>query len=583
MTTAPPDPTTRAESEPTAAPTGDASPAPMTPREIITALSGLMMGMLVAILSSTVVSTSLPRIIADLGGGQSSYTWVVTATLLAMTVSTPVWGKLADIFDRKLLLQLSLGLFTIGSVLAAFSQSAGQLIACRGVQGLGVGGLMSLAIIVISDIISPRERGKYMGVLGGVMSIGTIGGPLLGGLVTDAVGWRANFFLVVPLSLGALIVIQKTLHLPKRDRGPVRLDYLGAVLVTASVSTLLIWVTLAGSEFDWASTTSYVMVGGSLLAAVLFVLVERRAASPLLPMWLFGNRTVVLTVIASIAVGVAMFGTTVFLSQYMQLARGETPTTSGLLTLPMVLGSVVSSIIIGQLISRTGVWKRYMVTGTLFLTVGLALMGTIHYDTPFWHLVIFMAIVGVGIGAVMQNLMLVTQNVLPVTQMGAGSSSVTFFRSLGGAVGVSAMGALLGSQASDRIVDGLTRLGVPASAMGSGGSGQIPDLSQLPGPVRLVVEEAYGEAVAHVFLAAVPLAIVAFIAVALLPNLPLGTKTGIEQMAEERALSEGAIEPEPETGEQAEKLEVTRIDEPSATEPHEPGAHKAEAVGTHRR
>ncbi|WP_299058237.1 MDR family MFS transporter [uncultured Nocardioides sp.] len=581
MTTAPPDPTTRAESEAAtpATPAAD-SPAPMTPREIITALSGLMMGMLVAILSSTVVSTSLPRIIADLGGGQSSYTWVVTATLLAMTVSTPVWGKLADIFDRKLLLQLSLGLFTIGSVLAAFSQSAGQLIACRGVQGLGVGGLMSLAIIVISDIISPRERGKYMGVLGGVMSIGTIGGPLLGGLVTDAIGWRANFFLVVPLSLGALLVIQKTLHLPKRARtGDVRLDYLGAFLVTAAVSTLLIWVTLAGSSFDWASVTSYVMVGGSILAAVLFVLVERKAHSPLLPMWLFRNRTVVLTIIASIAVGVAMFGTTVFLSQYMQLARGETPTTSGLLTLPMVLGSVVSSIVIGQLISRTGVWKRYMVTGTLFLTVGLALMGTIHYDTPFWHLVIFMAIVGIGIGAVMQNLMLVTQNVLPVTEMGAGSSSVTFFRSLGGAVGVSAMGALLGSQASSRITDGLLSLGVPASAMGSGGSGQIPDLSELPGPVRLVVEQSYGEAVAHVFLAAVPLAIVAFIAVALLPNLPLGTKTGIEQMAEERALAEGATEPEPETGPAARGSETAA----AVDDPHEPGAHKAESVGTHRR
>ncbi len=385
-------------------------------------------------------------------------------------------------------------------------------------------------------------------------------------------------------------MIQKTLHLPKRERsGDVRLDYLGAVLVTAAVSTLLIWVTLAGSQFGWASLTSYLMVGGSVLAAVLFVLVERRAHSPLLPMWLFRNRTVVLTIIASIAVGVAMFGTTVFLSQYMQLARGETPTTSGLLTLPMVLGSVVSSIVIGQLISRTGVWKRYMVTGTLFLTVGLALMGTIHYDTPFWHLVVFMAVVGIGIGAVMQNLMLVTQNVLPVTEMGAGSSSVTFFRSLGGAVGVSAMGALLGSQASSRIVDGLASLGVPASAMGSGGSGQIPDLSQLPGPVRLVVEQSYGEAVAHVFLAAVPLAVVAFVAVALLPNLPLGTKTGIEQMARSgpsprapRSPSRRPSRPPRTTGRPSPAPTGRRRSAPTGADPAEPSRAPARArrVGT---
>jgi EmrB/QacA subfamily drug resistance transporter len=516
----------------------DASPGPhMSHREVLEALSGLMLGMLVAILSSTVVSTSLPKIIADLGGTQSSYTWVVTSTLLATTVSTPLWGKFADLFNRKLLLQLSLVVFVIGSGLAGLSTSSGMLIGFRVVQGLGAGGLTALSTVVMADIISPRERGRYMGYLGAVMAVGTLGGPLLGGFITDGIGWRWNFYVGVPIAAVAIIVLQKTLHLPALKRRSVSIDYLGAALISGSVSLLLIWVTLGGQQFAWGSWQTVAMVGGALVMGSLLVVVELRAAEPILPLSLFRNRTVVLAIVASVAVGVAMFGTTVFLSQYMQLARGKTPTESGLLTMPLIIGVLLSSTIAGQLISRTGVWKRYVVAGGVLLVIGMALMGTVRYDTGWTALSVYMFVMGVGVGMVMQNLVLVVQNVLPIRQMGVGTAAVAFFRSLGGAVGVSAMGAILASRVLTLLLEGLTRLHIPASAMGS--TTTVPDLSELPGPIRLIVEAAYGEAVGDIFLAAIPVAVIALVAVVLLPNARLGTRSGTELLLEESEAAAG--------------------------------------------
>ncbi|HET8616288.1 MAG TPA: MDR family MFS transporter [Actinomycetales bacterium] len=513
------------------------APAGMTHRQVLEALSGLLLGMLVAILSSTVVSTSLPKIIADLGGTQSSYTWVVTSTLLATTVSTPLWGKFADLFNRKLLLQLSLVVFVVGSGLAGLSTSSGMLIGFRVLQGLGAGGLTALSTVVMADIISPRERGRYMGYLGAVMAVGTLGGPLLGGFITDGIGWRWNFYVGVPIAAVAIVVLQRTLHLPTLERRAVSIDYLGAALISGSVSLLLIWVTLGGQQFDWGSWQSMVMVGGSLLMGALLMVVELRAPEPILPLSLFRNRTVVLAIVASVSVGVAMFGTTVFLSQYMQLARGKTPTESGLLTMPLIIGVLLSSTIAGQLISRTGVWKRYVVSGGVLLVIGMALMGTIRYDTSWTALSISMFVMGVGVGMVMQNLVLVVQNVLPIRQMGAGTAAVAFFRSLGGAVGVSAMGAILASRVLTLLLEGLTKLHIPASAMRS--TTTVPDLSTLPVPIRLVVERAYGEAVGDIFLAALPVAVVALIAVAFLPNARLGTRSGAELLLEESEAAAG--------------------------------------------
>ncbi|WP_372434843.1 MFS transporter [Cellulomonas wangleii] len=506
-----------------------ASPAPMTHREVLEALSGILLGMFVSILATSVVSTSLPRIITDLGGSQSAFTWVVTATLLTTTVSTPIWGKLADLVDRKLLIQLALAVSVISSALAGLAHTTEMLIGMRALQGIGAGGLTALGTVLIADIISPRERGRYMGLMGAVMAVGMVGGPLLGGVITDAAGWRWNFFVGLPFAVAAIVVLQRTLHLPALARRRVQIDWAGAVLLSASIATLLLWVTFAGSSFDWLSWQTAVMVGGSALGIVAVVAVESRAAEPMIPLHLFRNRTVVLTVLASVAVGIALFGTQVFLSQYMQLARGKTPTESGLLTIPMVLGTFVASTLSGRAISRSGHYKKIMVAGAVLLTAGLTLMGTIDERTSFTFVGLSMLVIGSGVGMLMQNLVLATQNTLPITDMGAGTATVAFFRTLGGAIGVSALGAVLSTRVSHRIADGLTDLGADPAALGSGGAASLPDLATLPGPVRQVVEHAFGTGVAELFLIGAPVALLALVAVLALREVPLGRASGLEQ------------------------------------------------------
>lgn len=502
----------------------------MSHRAVLEAMSGLMLGMFVAILSSTVVSTSLPKIVTDLGGGQSSYTWVVTSTLLALTVSTPVWGKLADLFDRKTLVQTGLVIYVGGSLLAGLAQSMTWLIACRVIQGIGVGGLTALVQVILSDLVSPRERGRYSGYLGAVFGVGTVAGPLLGGVITDSFGWRWCFYVGVPFAAAAFVLLQRTLHLPRR-RAEVHIDYPGIVLIAGGVSSLLIWVSLAGQSYDWLSWPSAALVGLGAGLCAGAVAAERRARQPLVPLALFEQRTVVLAVIASVAVGIAMFGTTVFLSQYMQIARGKSPTESGLLTIPMVVGLFLASTLVGRMVTRTGRYKRPMLTGAGLLTVGLALMGTLDETTSLAELAAFMLVVGAGLGSLMQNLVLVVQNSVPQRDLGAGSSLIAFFRSLGGAIGVSVLGALLASKASSSIASGLDSLGVTGSAAGGG---KVPDVSALPVPVARVVEHAYGVGVGEIFLAAAPLGLVALIAVALMREVPLGAKSGIELSREER-------------------------------------------------
>ncbi|MCS5718988.1 MFS transporter [Herbiconiux sp. CPCC 205763] len=543
---------------------------PRTRRQVLVPLSGLLLGMFVALLASTVVSSSLPKIIGDLGGTQAGYTWVVTSTLLATTVSTPIWGKLADLTNRKLLIQISLVVFVVGSGLAGLAQNTEMLIFFRVLQGLGAGGLTALVQVVMADIIPPRERGRYMGLLGAVMAVATVGGPLLGGVITDSAGWRWNFYIAVPFAIAAIIVLQKTLHIPTHKR-KVTIDYLGAVLIAAGVSLLLIWVTLAGNQFEWGSVASIAMVGGAVLLLAAAVVTELKVKEPIIPMTLFKNRTFWLAVIASISVGVAMFGTSVFLSQYMQLARGKTPTESGLLTIPMIGGVLISSIVIGQVISRTGKWKRYMVTGSVLLTIGLALMGTIRYDTSFVLVFLFMFVMGSGVGMVMQNLVLIVQNAVDPRQIGTASASVAFFRSLGGTIGVSVMGAVLGSRITTLVTDGIVKMGIDPAQAGNLGDGGIPNLSTLPGPIRTLVESAYGEAVADVFLLAVPLAIISIIAISLLPARSLGTKTSVEQIAEAEAatlvaVSAAEIAGDPEGQEEIELQAASQAAPGEATE-----------------
>ncbi|MFJ3822884.1 MFS transporter [Streptomyces nodosus] len=513
---------------------GGGSPdgAPMTHRQIMEALSGLLLGMFVAILSSTIVSNALPHIIGDLGGGQSAYTWVVTASLLAMTATTPLWGKLADLYSKKALVQIALIIYVLGSMAAGLSQNPGMLIACRVVQGVGVGGLSALAQIVMAAMISPRERGRYSGYLGATFAVATVGGPLLGGVITDTswLGWRWCFYVGVPFAVIALIVLQKTLHLPVVKR-QVKVDWAGAFFISAAVSLLLVWVTFAGDKYDWLSWQTCAMVGGAIVLGAVFLFIESRASEPIIPLRLFRNRTITLSSLASLFVGVAMFTGTVFFAQYFQLARDKSPTMSGVLTIPMIGGLFVSSTVSGQIISRTGKWKAWLVSGGVLVTAGLGLLGTIRYDTAYWKMAVFMALLGLGIGMMMQNLVLCTQNQVAPTDLGSASSTVTFFRSLGGAVGVSALGAVMAHRITDYVKDGLADLDPKYAHLAAGSGDSIPDMNKLPVPLRTVMESAYGHGIADVFLIASGMAFLAFVTTLFIKEVPLRTKGALAQAA----------------------------------------------------
>ncbi len=509
-----------AATSPSTAPTPAAPQTPMSHREVLEALSGLLLALFVAMLSSTIVSNALPRIVADLEGSESGYTWIVVATLLTTTASTPVWGKLADLFSKKVLVQAALVVFTVGSVLAGLAPSMGFLIGARAVQGVGAGGLTALVQVVIASMVSPRERGRYSGYIGATFAVATVSGPLLGGLIVDTpgLGWRWTFYVSIPVAVLAFVVLQKTLHLPlvRRD---VSIDYLGAGLITAGVSTLLVWVSLAGTQFAWGSSTTAVMVSAGVLLLALFVLVETRARQPIIPLRLFRDRTTTLATLASVMVGVAMFGATVFLSQYFQIARGMSPTHAGLMSIPMVGGLMLSSMVTGRRISTTGRWKHFLVSGMVLVVVGMGLLSTIDETTDLVLVGVSMAVLGIGMGAALQNLVLAVQNNTAQADMGAASSVVAFFRTMGGSIGVSALGAVLGHQVSEHVVAGLTALGIKASS--GSDSRSVPDLASLPAPVREVFQHAFGEATGHIFLVATPVAALALVAVLFVREVPL--------------------------------------------------------------
>jgi EmrB/QacA subfamily drug resistance transporter len=512
---------------------------PMSHREVLEALSGLLLALFVAMISSTVVSNALPVIVADLGGTQSGYTWIVVATLLTTTASTPLWGKLADLFSKKMLVQVALVIFAAGSALAGMAHSMSFLIGARAFQGIGAGGLTALVQVVIASIVSPRERGRYSGYIGATFAVATVSGPLIGGVIVDTpwLGWRWCFYVGLPVAVLAFAVLQKTLHVKTLKR-EVSIDYLGAALIAGGVSVLLVWVSLAGTDFDWVSVTTAWMVslGVGLIAGA--VVTELKVREPIIPMRLFRDRTTTLATFASVMVGVAMFGSTVFLSQYFQIARGMSPTHAGLMSIAMVGGLVVASMGTGRVITITGVWKRYLVGGMVLVVTGLALLSTIDDTTNLALVGVYMAVLGVGMGATMQNLVLAVQNNTAQSDMGAASSLVAFFRTMGGSIGVSALGAALGHQVSDHVISGLTRLGITPP---SGSDSQaIPDLSQLAPPVRQVVEHAFGLATGHIFVIATPVAALALVAVLFIREVPLRTTIERDDELQRLAAESGA-------------------------------------------
>lgn len=509
-------------------------PDAMTHRQVLEAMTGLLAALFTALLSTTIVSTALPTIIGDLEGSQTAYAWVITTALLANAASTPIWGKFADLFNKKLLVQSAIIIFVIGSVIAGVAQNVPMLLAARVVQGIGMGGLTALVVAIIGSIVAPRERGRYSGYMGAVMAVSMSGGPILGGVIVDSpLGWRWCFFVCVPLAVIALVLLQRTLKLPTERKDGVSIDWLGAVLMTAGVSVLLIWVSFAGKAdyYDWFSRESALYVGGGVLLLLATLLVEARVKSPIIPLKIVTERTTGLAILASIAVGIGMFGATTFLGQYFQTARGYSPTVAGVLTIPMVVGMLIASTGSGQLITRFGKWKSFVVSGGALLVVGFGLLSTIDHATNLWLVGVYIAIVGLGVGMMMQNLVLAVQNTVSVHNIGAASSSVAFFRTFGGAIGVSVLGSVLATRVSSLSAEGFAQLGVTPSS--SGGSNL--NLHALPAPIATVVRAAYGDATGRIFLIAAGAAVVALLATTLLPNRPLRTTIDIDPAADPTA------------------------------------------------
>jgi predicted MFS family arabinose efflux permease len=407
-------------------------------------------------------------------------------------------------------------------------------------QGLGLGGLQALVQIAMAAMISPRERGRYSGLLGGVMAVATVGGPLLGGLLVDTswLGWRWCFYVGVPFAAAALVLLQRTLHLPVTRRD-VHIDYLGAAFLTAGVSALLIWVTLAGDDFAWMSTESALFVGGGLLAVIAFVATELRAKEPIVPLRLFRDRTTTLAIVASIAIGVAMFGSSVFLGQYLQISRGYSPTAAGLLTIPMVAGLLLSSTVSGILITRTGRWKNFLVAGSILVVLGFALLATVDHETNMVLLGVFLFVLGVGIGMTMQNLVLAVQNTVAAKDLGAASSAVAFFRSLGGTIGVSVLGAVLTARVGTLISDGVAATPGAAAATAGSGSLGLADLADAPPAIQALIRISYGDATGRIFLVSAVVAVVAVAAILFIREIALSTRSGEQRLHDESAAPVG--------------------------------------------
>ncbi|MBA8795095.1 EmrB/QacA subfamily drug resistance transporter [Friedmanniella endophytica] len=504
-----------------------AAPAPqrqLSHKEILEVMTGLLAGLFTALLSSTIVSTALPTIMADLHGTQRQYTWVITASLLAMTISTPIWGKLSDLFNKKLLIQISIVMFVAGSVGAGLSQSVPPMMAFRALQGLAMGGLTALTQSIIGSIIPPRERGRYSGYMGAVMAVSTVSGPLLGGVITQHIDWRWCFFVCVPLAVISLIVLQKTLRLPTVRR-KVHFDYLGAILIAIAAALPMLWVTFAGQDYDWISWQSGLFLLGFLAAAGLAVLVELKARHPMVPIRVMSNSTTALMIVASLGVGVTMFGSGTFLTQYFQLAGGNSPTRAGLMTIPLIIAQMLSSTIGGQIVSRTGRWKPIMVFGSVLLLAGLGGMATIDHGTPYWQVAIFMAVMGVGVGTLVQNIVLAVQNTVDVKDIGSSSAIISFFRSLGGAVGVTVLGAVLADRVESKITGAL---GPQASA--GAGAGTL-DIKDLPAAVQTVIHTAYGDSFGLLFGIAGAIAILTLVTVIAVREVPLRTTIELKPSA----------------------------------------------------
>jgi EmrB/QacA subfamily drug resistance transporter len=494
-------------------------------RQILVVMTGLMTGLFLAALDQSIVSTALPRITSELGG-LDKLSWVVTAYMLAATSSTPLWGKISDLYGRRLLFQIAIGTFMVGSLLSGFAQNIDQLIIFRAVQGLGGGGLMALAMATIGDVIPPRERGRYQGYFAAVFGTSSVLGPVLGGWFADGPGWQWIFYINVPIGLVAFAVTTSALKIP-HVRREHSIDYLGAAVVVASVTSVLLYTAWAGPTYGWGDSLGLTLLGVGLALAVVFVLVELRAKEPIIPMRLFHNSIFSIANSFGFLIGAAMFGSMIFIPVYLQVVDGMSPTRSGLGMLPMVIGIFTTSIAAGRRMSHTGRYKIYPILGAGVVSVALVLLSRLDAQTPYWQAGLSMYVMGLGLGFTMQVLIVVVQNSVDRSDMGVATASVAFFRQMGGSFGTALFGAILSSRLAVHIADAFRD--APAAAQAAGGNidsmtKDVQAINALPDPVRELVTGAFSASLHDMFLTAVPLVLVAMVVAFFLKEVPLGTR-----------------------------------------------------------
>jgi EmrB/QacA subfamily drug resistance transporter len=484
-------------------------------------MSALMLAMLLAALDQTIVSTALPQIASDLHG-LSKYSWVATAYLLTSAVSTPLYGKISDMYGRKKIFQSAIIIFLIGSALCGLAQNMTQLIFFRGLQGIGAGGLMTLVLAIVGDVVPPRQRGRYQGYFGGVFGIASVIGPLLGGLLTDHLSWRWVFYVNLPVGILALSVVAARLHLPVR-KTKHKIDYGGAVLLAISVVSLLLATVWGGVDYPWGSAQILGLFATSLIGTGLFIWREGKAKEPIIPMRLFRNAIFRVSVILSLLVGVVMFGAIIFLPEYQQLVRGDSATKSGLMLLPLIIGVVGGSLVSGRLISKLGRYRIFPILGSLLLIFSFWLFSHIAIATSRIELGVWMLILGAGVGMTMPVMTLAVQNGVDRKDLGTATSSVTFFRSIGSSLGAAMFGAVLINRLSVHL--GHTLPGGGGAAAAKSLSSSAAGLQQLPPDEVHTILTAFAQAFSDVFLIAIPFAVLAFVVALFLKETPLSDST----------------------------------------------------------
>ncbi len=504
-----------------------AAPSEDAPR-VRLIFGALMLVLLLAALDQTIVSTALPTIVGDLGGIEH-LSWVVTAYLLASTIVGPIYGKLGDLYGRRIVLQVAIVIFLVGSALCGLAQDMGELIAFRAIQGLGGGGLIVTTIATIGDIVPPRERGKYQGFFGAVFGVSTVIGPLLGGFFVDHLSWRWIFYVNIPLGIVSLGVIAAAFH-PRTAHVGHRIDYLGAALLAGGLSGIVLFTSLGGTTWPWGSPQVVALAVAGAAMLVGFVLVERRAAEPILPLTLFRNRVFTVTSAIGFVVGFALFGAVTFLPLYLQIVKGHDPTEAGLLLTPMMAGVLVTSIASGQIITRLGRYKPFPIAGTALMTVAMALLTGVSVSMPNWQTELYMLVLGLGLGMTMQVLVLAAQNAVPYELLGVATSGSTLFRQVGGSVGVALFGAIFANRLATELAAALPPGATPPAAVS-------PELVQgLPDAIRVPYLEAFADALVPVFVVAAAFSLLAFALTWFLREVPLRKSVAAEGISESFAM-----------------------------------------------